>query len=111
PFSLLLKLRSNQNLTADELKMLEQIPKASRDLVMKIPRLEEVAEIILYQAKHFDGSGYPKDKRKGDDLPIASRILKVTNDFIRLSGNGRAPSKSLEEMQAQVGVYDPKVLS
>jgi len=111
PFSVLLKLRSNQNLNAEEQQILEQIPKASRDLVMKIPRLEEVAEIILYQAKHYDGSGYPKDKRKGEDLPICSRILKVSNDLVRHTGNGLTPTKALEQMEAEKGVYDPKVIS
>jgi len=111
PFSVLLKLRSNEDLDPTELKVLEQLPKASRDLVMKIPRLEEVAEVILYQEKHFDGSGYPRDERKGGEIPLLSRILKVTNDFMRASGKGASWDTVLKQMDQQNTIYDPQVLS
>jgi len=111
PFSVLLKLRSDEDLDPTELKVLEQLPKASRDLVMKIPRLEEVAEVILYQEKHFDGGGFPKDERKGDEIPLLSRILKATNDFMRASGKGASWDTVLEQMNQQSAIYDPRVLS
>ena len=43
-------------------------PRAS-SLIAKIPRMEEIAEIIAYQEKHFDGSGIPNDPPGGTDSP------------------------------------------
>lgn len=50
-------------------------------LLKDIPGLEEVAKIIKYQSKNFDGSGLPEDdliSKQG--IPLISRILKILID-------------------------------
>lgn len=80
------------------------------DLVGSIPRMEYVAEGIRYQEKNFDGSGYPKDRKKGDDIPIAARLLKVVLDFDGLESAGTPPDIAIERMKNATGVYDPAIL-
>lgn len=96
------------------------------ELIAHIPRFKEVAEIIRYQNKRYDGNGPPKDERKGDELPLESRILKVALDYdtleaalLQANGNGgrasalssgNAEERILGAMQRRKSWYDPKVL-
>ena len=54
----------------------------------RIPRLEGVARIILYQHKNFDGSGFPQDDVGGHDIPAGQKItpamLELLRNFARL---------------------------
>jgi hypothetical protein len=75
-----------------------------------IPRLEGVARIVLYQDKHFDGSGLPSDTLSGEDIPVGGRILKVLLDLVQLEAKGQSQFKALEQMRGRTGWYDPKVL-
>ena len=90
--------------------MLARVPEFGSKLLANIPRLEPVAQIVLYQNKHFDGSGFPADACAGDAIPIGARILKVLNDLIDLETKGMARVQALQEMQQRFGWYDPRVL-
>ncbi len=77
---------------------------------MRFPRLEGVANIVRYQAKNFDGSGFPADAVAGEDIPIGSRILRVLSDLIFIEGHEGAKAKALARMEQCSGHYDPNVL-
>jgi len=79
-------------------------------LLGNIPRLESVSQIVLYQNKNFDGSGFPGDAVAGEDIPIGARILRVLSDLLHREAKGIPKFKALEAMQAQPGIYDPRVL-
>jgi response regulator RpfG family c-di-GMP phosphodiesterase len=92
-------------------------PKIASDLVANIPRLREVAEIIAYQEKRFDGGGLPPDGREGEAIPLGSRILKAALDFDTLEAMYRLRRVSdnpaveaIERMHDRPGWYDPEVL-
>ena len=104
------KLFSGKSLSPEETKTLTMNPMISADLINNIPRMEAVAEIILYQEKHYDGSGQPEDKRRGDAIPLGARILKVALDFDLLEAKGVMPGKALAELRSRDGWYDPEVL-
>jgi response regulator RpfG family c-di-GMP phosphodiesterase len=104
------KLYEDKDLSPEETKNLNLNPKISADLIKNIPRMEKVAEIILYQNKHFDGSGQPDDKRWGDLIPQGSRILKVALDFDLLEVKGLTRADALSQMNAREGWYDPKII-
>ena len=111
PAHTLRKLYEDKDLTADETKNLNRNPMISADLIKNIPRMEEVAEIILYQNKHFDGSGQPEDKRWGKSIPLGSRILKAALDFDLLEVKGVKRATALDQMNEREGLYDPKVMN
>jgi hypothetical protein len=91
--------------------MLENHPLCGRDLLAKIPRLEEVAHSVAYQAKRFDGSGPPYEGVRGRQIPLGGRILKIALDYDGLIQSGASPETAFSELNDRKGWYDPEVLS
>jgi response regulator RpfG family c-di-GMP phosphodiesterase len=110
PADVLKRSRSRQNLSSDESDMLARMPEFGFNLLSNIPRLEAVANIVRYQAKNFDGSGFPEDDVAGEAIPIGSRILRVLADLILIEDHDVGKIKALANMQQVPGRYDPKVL-
>jgi response regulator RpfG family c-di-GMP phosphodiesterase len=110
PESILAKVCSGAELTPEESALYKAHPKVGRDLIASIPRLEAVAAIIAYQEKGFDGSGVPDDGKRGQEIPLGARILKVALDFDELEYQGLPGRKALARMQHRPGRYDPAVL-
>jgi len=104
------RLYQGQNLTPEETRMFEAHPGIGRQLVANIPRLEGVAEVIAYQEKHFDGTGVPSDERRGTQIPLGARILKVALDFEALRSHGLEDLAALARLRERAGWYDPDVL-
>jgi response regulator RpfG family c-di-GMP phosphodiesterase len=110
PPAVLQKYRSELTLTPPEKDMITRVPQVGSDLIAGIPRLESVALNILYQAKNFDGSGFPTDSLAGENIPIGARILRVLNDLVLLERRDIPRTRAIETMQRQTGVYDSAVL-
>ncbi len=91
--------------------LFSQHPKLGRDLLANIPRLEEIASIISFQEKHFDGSGSPDIAVAGKDIPLGARILKAALDFDALQQQGYTRKKALTTMRNRLGWYDPEILA
>jgi HD-GYP domain-containing protein (c-di-GMP phosphodiesterase class II) len=110
PPALIEKSRAGQALTKVEQEILARVPKTGADLLANIPRLESVARIVLYQQKHYDGSGFPANVVHGEDIPIGARILKVLMDLLELEAQKLPKDAALKLMQQRMGWYDPRVL-
>jgi response regulator RpfG family c-di-GMP phosphodiesterase len=110
PPVLLRKLLGDGDCTPAEADILRRIPRVGHELLIGIPRLKEVAEIVLYQNQHFDGTGFPADGCAGDAIPLGARILKIIADRVLLEADGIVKKKALETMQLRKGVYDPALL-
>lgn len=110
PADTLAKMRSNGSLTLEEKRLVAEAPSSVCRILSNIPRLENVGKIILYQNKHFDGSGYPKVEMKGEEIPIESRILKLLVDLARLESPSHSKVQVLKMMRNRAGWYDPEVL-
>ncbi|HKX30787.1 MAG TPA: HD domain-containing phosphohydrolase [Blastocatellia bacterium] len=110
PEEILNRLYYGHVLDNDELKMIQAHPQIGYDLLKHIPRLEGVAEIVAYQEKLFNGQGLPNDHRRGAELPIGARILKVALDFDKMLQGRRNASEVLETIQKRSGLYDPAVV-
>lgn len=109
PHDILTRTYSGQELSEDERQALRIVPSLGRELVARIPRLEQVAQIIFYQNKGFDGSGYPEDTVSGNEIPMGSRILKVSLDLLDLEHQGKTRGESIGEMRKYDVRYDPRV--
>ena len=85
-------------------------PLLAADLVKNIPRMESIADTLLYQHKHFDGTGFPADQRRGDDLPIGARILHVVLAYDELKAQGWSDASIYENLRSRKSHFDPRVL-
>lgn len=110
PAELNQKARGGLDLTGAEKDIIARVPQVGHDLLSKIPRLETVARIVLYQNKNFDGTGFPADSVKGSEIPIESRIIRVLSDLAHLESKKSARFKGLEHLREQKGLYDPQVM-
>ena len=78
------------------------------DLDPAIPR------IIRHHHENFDGSGYP-GKLKGDEIPLESRIIRITDTYDALISNrgyrtAYSPRKALAIMDQDSAFFDPHLL-
>ena len=105
------KIYRGSSLTGEEEQVFKMHPSIASSLIAKIPRMEKIAEIISYQEKRFDGSGIPLDSRRGDQIPLGGRILKVILDFDALQVAGDSKEKALDQLKQRSGWYDPGVVA
>ena len=110
PPSVLAKARGREALTGAERDMLTRAPEIGANLLAKIPRLQPVAEIVRYQNKNFDGTGFPADSVAGEEIPIGARILRVLSDLLAAELKSSNRLQAFQELQRTPGKYDPKVL-
>lgn len=110
PASLLTKARTGALLDQNEREVLTRVPEIGSNLIRHIPRLEEVAEIIRYMNKNFNGSGYPQGPIFGEQIPLGARILRVASDFQDLLPKKRDRLDVIEHMKSRVAWYDPAVV-
>lgn len=110
PQEILAKISQGVPLAPDEARTVDSIPAAGHDLIERIPRMSEVARIVLYQHKRFDGNGFPQDDVKGKDIPLGARILKAASDFHELRDSGVSRQDALKEMNTREGWYDPAIM-
>jgi len=110
PDTVLEKANRGDALTEQESRMFRSHPRVGRDLIAHIPRLEDVAEIVYYQDKHYNGQGIPTDDRSGDALPLGARVLHVALDFDALVASGDSPEAAYTKMKSRAGCYEPRVV-
>lgn len=73
-----------------------------------------LAPFIRHHHENWDGSGYP-DGLQGEEIPLASRILHVVDDFVvtmrgKPLDNVAARWQAVQQMEHHVGrKYDPRV--
>jgi response regulator RpfG family c-di-GMP phosphodiesterase len=108
PDSTISKFKSGLQLTPQELELLSTVPQIGYTLIKNIPRLERLAEIILYQHKHFDGQGFPVNTVREEQIPVGARIIKILIDLQKEQGT---LDDRFGKLFQRKSVYDPKLLS
>lgn len=104
------KLGIGAVLTEGERDEISRHPQVGAELIREIPRLEGVADCILYQAKNFDGSGFPPDPRQGTDIPIGARVLRLVLALDQRQSRGVPDKEALAGIRASVGLFDPELI-
>ena len=104
------KIQTGTFLNSHERDLANQVPKIGADLIRNIPRLEEVADAVLYMNKNYNGTGFPVDDLKGEEIPLAGRILRVVWDYERLRSRTGDDTGVLGEMETRATWYDMEVL-
>lgn len=104
------KIQIGTFLNSNERELSNRIPEIGADLIKNIPRLEEVAEAVLYMNKNVNGTGYPANDRKGDEIPLGGRILRVVWDYERLLPKFGNSIATVRDMEIRTTWYDPMVI-
>ena len=110
PDSLLKKISNGHILTEDQEAQYLRHSEVGYKLISKIPRLEEIAQVIKFQNKHYDGGGSPSDELSARDIPMGARILKIALDYERFSNITYSNEGALLQLEEHVERYDPKIL-
>jgi len=114
PDALLCKVNSGKRLTPEENKIYMSHAVIASDLISKIPRLEEVSEIVKYQEKDYNGKGFPIDDICGENIPLGARVLRIFLDYNRFISQEFDKEEAIGRMEAfqiSSGVYDAKMFS
>jgi len=104
------KVYRNEELTDQEQAMVARIPEVNRSVLASIPRLDPILNIFEYLPKNYDGSGTPKNKVAGQDIPLGARVLKVAMRIEHLQVLGYSVTRLLDDMRAHEGIYDPHIV-
>lgn len=112
PEETLRKISNCEPLNEAELFSYHQHPKIGHDLIAKIPRMKNVAEIIANQNRRInDDSDLHSRTDLVDEKTRGARILKLVLDFDKLLDSGNLPHNAFKELSLRVGWYDPIVLN
>ncbi len=104
-------------LNKEGLHSLERFPAArahnlvAAELLKNIPRFEEVARIIKYQNKDFNGAGEPVTEIiTGKNLPLGSRLLHILIDLDNQSTEHFKGKEVLQSMLHYPKKYDVELI-
>ncbi|MCX6080507.1 MAG: GAF domain-containing protein [Chloroflexi bacterium] len=103
-------------LSPEEKLKLEHYPLKSEKLLSSLSSFQKVGAVLRGIREHYDGNGYP-DKRKGDDIPLAARILSVVDAYSSMIDHrSYRPALSHEAaikeiMQNSGKQFDPQVVN
>ncbi|HCS39799.1 MAG TPA: hypothetical protein DIW44_09480 [Anaerolineaceae bacterium] len=91
--------------------MIDSVGKIGHHLLRNIPRLEKIAEGILYQTTPFQPVGQVSaNTLKGTDIPLIGRILKIVIDYDRFLSIDPKPKAALNRLANQANEYDLDLL-
>jgi response regulator RpfG family c-di-GMP phosphodiesterase len=110
PHETLQKKLKGEELSHTELGLINSLPQLSHDILDNIPRLETIADGILYQNRFYDGSDTKNNLILGENIPLISRILKISIDFNQYLLQGFLPDHAIIEMQNNSNIYDRRIL-
>lgn len=109
PAALALKLQGlgADGLTPTEQEVADRIPEMGGELLAHIPRLQDVARIVRYHQKNFDGSGAPADDLRGGAIPAEARVLRILVEFSEAVARGGDCAAAWAELRRHPERFDP----
>lgn len=112
PYEILTK---RGQLKPEELKLVQELPLKSVELIRPMEFLRPVLPIILCHHEKYDGTGYPL-KLKKEQIPLGARIMAVVDAFEAMI-HGRPYKRkltitaALQELRENSGTqFDPRVV-
>lgn len=110
PMEVSVKVQAGQKLSPQETEIIERVPEVGKTLLSNISRLGHVSEIVYYQNKGYDGSGFPSGGAVGEKIPQGARIIKVLKDLGDLESDGLSARDAIVKLKTNLRVYDPKII-
>lgn len=110
PETVIRRYRSGESLNEEELQLITKSPATSAKLISNVPRLDEVARIVMYSRKGFDGSGFPENNVHGAEIPKGARIVRLVLDYAALTQSSASPARAIRDLVRNSSAYDPELL-
>lgn len=110
PKHILTRYRAARTLNEQEREILDKAPAQTRELLKNIPQFDKVSDYLYLSARGFDGSGFPKDGPKGNDLPLVSRIIRLLTDLWYASPENGPDAAAFGALTFKSQKYDPRIL-
>ncbi len=88
-------LQKTTPLSDEDWTIIKKHPEHSAKVVELILELRYIQNWVLHHHERWDGNGYP-DGRKGEEIPLESRILAVCDTYSAMTG-GRPYRKALSD--------------
>jgi len=91
-------------------------PVVGANMLKQINLFKDIIPIVKHHHENYDGTGYP-DGLSGEEIPLASRIISVVEDYTKIIYNTSIESnseneKALNKLFSLGGKkYDPKVIN
>lgn len=104
PEEILAKVLASLPLGNAETGLFQRHPSVGRELIGRIPRLENVAEMIGRQNERFDRS------TRSDSVATGAAILRVVLDYDRMIQRGTSGSMAFAALAEKLDLYDPAVV-
>ncbi len=104
------KAALGKELVGEDLQLFQMAPEIGRNLLEKIPRMGDIAHMVAYQMKGFDGSGFPLDNVAGEDIPQGARLLKLVLDFDAEVTGGKTWGEAFLALEKKAEQYDPELM-
>ncbi len=107
------KEKDNFNLVQSEISL---HPVIGANMLKQINLFKDIIPIVKHHHENYDGTGYP-DGLSGEEIPLASRIIAVVEDYAKIIYNTSIEShseneKALNKLFSLTGTkYDPKVIN
>lgn len=108
-------LRKPGTLSDSEWELMRQHPSSARHILSQMDSVADAVPAIMHHHERYDGTGYP-DGLAADDIPLASRILSVTDAFDAMTSdrpyrNAMSLEAAIEELRSNSGTqFDPQVV-
>ena len=109
PTAVLEKVYRGDPLNKAERKMYTEHPKVGSDLIKNIPRLENIAAIIMAQREPFKRSKPGSSLKDEDRIALGGYILKAAVDFDQLLARNMPTAAVLKRLQSVIGQDVPEV--
>ena len=112
PDPIINRINKGKLLSTEEFFTFRKCQEVAQELLTNIPRFSGVSNILKYQNKNYDGTGFPEDSLKGEAIPAGARILKCLLDYDwqlqEAKGDTAMALKALEQFPGRM--YDPLAL-
>lgn len=108
-------LQKEGPLTPAELEHIREHPQLGAEILAHVRQLEAVVPAVRHHQERYDGEGYPEGL-KGDEIPMPSRIVAVSDAFDAMTTDRPYRSRlsedaAIKEIQRCAGTqFDPKVV-
>ncbi len=109
PDNLLNQVVMEDGLPSDPL--LKQIPHVAKEIVSKVKRFQDAANILYHIYENLDGSGMP-DGSQSWQIPLESRIIRVVLDYEEELDRGVIPPSEIIAKMVAMGkrIFDHRVV-
>ena len=104
------KIFRGQEVSREDRESYNRHPQVGYELIRKIPKLTEVAEIIARQQVLDKETGFQGSEQATRLIRTGSRMLKLALEYEKLTYSGKTPTAAMAILKTAEKEYGPKLL-